>query len=151
QASRPSELHHTPAVETDVSGAAARACEPARPAASGRLRRATVAAPRRPRCQLTALPSSFHGGHGLPQRGRRADDEFLCLDEEEEAKSASEEHRPYPERDRFGAEYRLQERKVGKKELQDRDRGDAERQVRVAEMRRDGQRAVEQIAAVQQV
>jgi hypothetical protein len=48
-------------------------------------------------------------------------------------------------------EQRLQRRRIGKEQLKDHDRADAERQIPVSEIRLEGQRAAEQVEAVQQI
>ena len=107
------------------------------------------------RARQSAAPSSrsLHIGEwrdavpGAPG----ANDELLRLHDEEEHQAAQEQPGPNPKRDGFVLEESLQRRRVGEQQLQDHDRADAERQILVAEMRLQGQRRVQQVAAVEQV
>ena len=81
----------------------------------------------------------------------RPEDELLALHDEEEQQASEEERRPESERHGLGVEQRLERRRVGEEQLQDHDRADTQRQIRVAEVGPQGQRRVELVAAVEQV
>src|SRR5262249_25039638 len=77
--------------------------------------------------------------------------QFFRLHPEEEQEAREQKPRPGLQRHRFGVEQRLQRGRVSEQRLQDHDREDAQRQVRVAEMRPERQRGVDQVATVEQV
>src|SRR5262249_40800090 len=80
-----------------------------------------------------------------------AEGHFFRLHQEEEHNAPEHQTRPDPKPHRFGVEQSLEWRGVSEQELQDHYRADAQRQVRVAAMRLDRQRGVDQVAAVEQV
>ena len=74
------------------------------------------------------------GGRGAPG-SKRADNRLFDLHDEEEYQAPEKEPWPNVKWHGLGLKQTLQRRRVGIKQLQDRDRADARRQVLVAEMR----------------
>src|SRR6516162_4709795 len=89
------------------------------------------------------------------RRGRfrtgSTNDQLFRLDDQEKYQAADEQPWPNPERDRRGLEEGLEWRCVSEEELQDHDSTNPRRQILVAEMRLQGQRRVQLVAAVEQI
>src|SRR5262249_20090694 len=84
-------------------------------------------------------------------RTEYAKDQVFRLHHDEEQEAPEHQPQPVQQLHICGAEQLLQRRRVSEQHLQDHDRADAQRQIRVAEMRLERQRGVEQVATVEQV